>query len=381
MSAVSKLAGVPETANEILMQRAIRHHLLVQGVGNREAANIRRLLKRASVDVQGQLERRLALIAERGWDLGPVTTQRLQEMAAGLREISAPVLRQAQQNLEGSLNNLAQSEAELQAGLLRHVVPLQVEVVMPSVPMLRSVVAARPFDGKLLGEWFDELGRRQQAGVVRAVRLGMVEGETIPQISRRLRDEVGELTRRQAEAVARTAVNHVSTHAREATYAANSEVVSGVSWLSTLDASTCYECQALDGQEFQVDQGPRPPRHWNCRCTTTPTLASWKDLGIAAKELPESTRASMDGQVPESLTYNTWLRGRVNVGDMDTVTEALGVNRGKLFAAGGLQVEQFVDRAGRMLTLHDLRQRESDVFEQLNIDPRWTRPRPASPAP
>ena len=52
---------------------------------------------------------------------------------------------------------------------------------------------------------------------------------------------------------------------------------------------------------------------------------------------------------------------------MDTVKEALGPTRAKLFAAGGMEVSSFVDRRGRLLTLAELRTREADVFDRLNV--------------
>jgi len=53
---------------------------------------------------------------------------------------------------------------------------------------------------------------------------------------------------------------------------------------------------------------------------------------------------------------------------MDTVREALGGTRAKLFAAGGLKVTSFTDRRGRLFNLKELRRREADVFDRLNID-------------
>lgn len=138
MSTASKISR-PQTVNEELLQRAVRHQLLIQRLGNREAARIRKLLTEAHGDVLVQLERRLALI-----------TQRLQELAAGLQEMMSPVLAQAQQDLQQSLNDLAQSEAQFQAGLVQTATPVQVEMVLPSVTTLQAVVTARPFDGKLL---------------------------------------------------------------------------------------------------------------------------------------------------------------------------------------------------------------------------------------
>ena len=368
MSTAAKIPGRPQTANEALLQRSVRHQLLLQRVGNREAASIRRLLKEAHADALVQLERRLSLISERGFDLGPATTRRLQDLATGLQEMMSPTLKQAQQQLAESLTELAQTEVQFQVGLVQQVTAMQVEMVLPSVTTLQAVVTARPFDGRLLGEWFDELERRQQTRVLRAVRLGVVEGETVPQMARRLQGEVLDLTRRGAENIVRTAVNHISAHAREAVAQTNMDIVAGVQWVSTLDSLTCFECQALDGQVFDVGSGPRPPRHLNCRCGLTYALKSWRELGIDLDEAPEGTRASMDGQVPDSLTYNAWLRGRAQAGDMATVEDALGKTRAKLFAAGGLKVEQFVDQQGQMLTLKELKGKEADVFKQLNLN-------------
>ncbi|MBM3281087.1 MAG: hypothetical protein FJY95_23870, partial [Candidatus Handelsmanbacteria bacterium] len=64
---------------------------------------------------------------------------------------------------------------------------------------------------------------------------------------------------------------------------------------------------------------------------------------------------------------NAWLRGRVQAGDLGTVEDALGKTRAKLFAAGRLKVEQFVDQQGRTLTVQQLQAKEAEVFKQLRL--------------
>ncbi len=43
--------------------------------------------------------------------------------------------------------------------------------------------------------------------------------------------------------------------------------VEQVMWIAEKDNKTCGECNALDGQIFDVDEVP-PKQHWHCRCCT-----------------------------------------------------------------------------------------------------------------
>jgi hypothetical protein len=56
-------------------------------------------------------------------------------------------------------------------------------------------------------------------------------------------------------------------------------------------------------------------------------VKSWKELGIDIAEMDASTRASMDGQVPEDTKYGDWLK-RQSKARQD---EVLGPVRAKLF--------------------------------------------------
>jgi hypothetical protein len=152
--------------------------------------------------------------------------------------------------------------------------------------------------------------------------------------------------------VVRTATNHFTTQAREITYAENADVVKGVRWVSTLDTRTSFTCIDLDGRVFEPGVGPRPPAHYNCRSTTVPILKSWKELGLSLPDSPAGTRASMDGQVPSTLTYRDWL-SRQPTGIQN---EVLGPKLGPLFRAGRL--ERLTDRNLRPLTVREVLHRE-----------------------
>jgi hypothetical protein len=101
----------------------------------------------------------------------------------------------------------------------------------------------------------------------------------------------------------------------------------------------------------------------NCRSTTVAVLKSWKEMGISLAEAPEGTRASMDGQVAASTTYDKWLRGR----SVEFQEDILGVAKAKLFRQGGLTLDKFVDRNGAEYTLDELRKRESAAFAAAGL--------------
>ena len=177
------------------------------------------------------------------------------------------------------------------------------------------------------------------------------------------KDGVQEVSRRGAEAMVRTSVNHTVNVARTDTYGANSDVIKGIQWVATLDSRTTMICASRDGQVYPIDSGPRPPAHINCRSSTAPVLKSWKEMGISLSEAPEGTRASMDGQVAVSTTYQSWLEGK-SAAFQDDI---LGPTKGKLFRDGGLTLDKFVDRNGAEYTLDELRRREADAFAKAGL--------------
>src|SRR5690606_21283229 len=101
----------------------------------------------------------------------------------------------------------------------------------------------------------------------------------------------------------------------------------------------------------------------NCRCVRVPVVKGWRDLGFDFDEIDPGTRASMNGQVSATETYDTWLRKQpASVQD-----EALGPTRGKLFRQGGLKIDAFTNWAGDELTLDELRRKEAEAFEKAGL--------------
>ena len=246
------------------------------------------------------------------------------------------------------------------------ILPFEFNFATPSPTLLRSIVTSQPMQGRFLRDWFDGLATGTQDAVTRQINIGLATGEGTDQIVRRLRgtqrarfqDGVLQTSRRQAATVVRTAVNHVSNMAREATYSANDDVIDGIQWVSTLDARTSDICASLDGQVFGIAEGPRPPAHHQCRSTTVPVLKSFRQLGIPIDEIPPGTRASIDGQVSAKVTYGEWLRRQ----PVEVQNEVLGKGRAAVFRRGNVPIERFIDQTLRPLTLRELLEREAALL-------------------
>ncbi len=250
-------------------------------------------------------------------------------------------------------------------------ISVSMEVITPPMAEVYAATMARPFSGRLLKEWVADLEAGTFTRLRDAVRMGVLEGQTIDQIVQRVKgtramgykDGILETSRRGAEALVRTAVSHTVNVARDKVYQANDSLIKGVQWVSTLDGRTSSICQSRDGKVFPLNSGPRPPAHINCRSSTAPVLKSWVDLGVDAKEFPEGSRASMNGQVAESETYQTWLQKQ----PASFQDDILGPSRGKLFREGGMTLDRFVDRNGASLTLDQLRSKDAAAFKAAGV--------------
>ncbi len=217
-------------------------------------------------------------------------------------------------------------------------------------------------------EWWG----RQAAGLASRfadeMRRGVALGENNSQLIDRVRGTTTQrglmdISRTSAERLVRSSVQTVANAAREATYAANTDLIKALQWHATLDTRTSIWCITRDGHQYEptgdhepLDDGPAwlegpGALHWGCRSTSIPILKSWRDLGIDADEIPKTTRASMDGQAPEALNFETWLK-KQTIARQNAV---LGQGKADLWRAGKITFRDLLDQSGRPLTTEELR--------------------------
>lgn len=342
------------TVNEDLFDKLVRHQIGLTRLGSQTASDL--------VDRLNTYDKEIVAIINR---LDAHTSKTaLNKALREIRKVNIKAYLRIEKDMKKALEELAIKEATYQTKALKEVTPAQafkqMKPKLPTNKALKRMVIEQPVNGALLTEHINgmEMGRftrirdllRREittggtdAAVSQAIRQGIVGSSATG-----YQDGLLGLSRRSLEQKTKTLNNGIAQASRSEFVATNDDIFDGEQWVSMLETNTCEQCASLDGTVFPVGEGPRPTLHPNCRCEMVPVVKDWEAMGL--EDLGPGTRESMDGEVPETTTYNQWLRGQpASVQD-----EALGPTRGKLFRDNEITVDRFVDDNGRRITLDEL---------------------------
>lgn len=363
------------TANEEIQDRAIDHAVALERYSNNVVRRIMALLGRSD----DRLSAELSKVLER---IGPdsFSQTRLEALLTDVRKINKAAYESIKESLTVELKELAAYEASWQAMTIEEAVPVAVNVAAVSGEQVYAAAMKRPFQGVLLKGALDDVDAQTARRIRQTISQGIVEGRTTDQIVRDIRgtraakykDGLLERSRRDVEAIVRTAIGHTTGMAQDMVMEANADIIKGVRWSATLDTRTSPTCRPRDGKLYDpVTHKPighafpwlaGPGRsHWRCRSASVPVLKGWKELGFDPNIA--DTRASMDGQVPVELSYGDWLKKQ----SASRQAEVLGETRAKLFRNGGLKVEDMYSQRGQYLTLDELRERDKAAFTKAGV--------------
>lgn len=349
-----------QNINEALFHAGVQHQIYLQRYSTQVVRETLNILLDVEADIVTKLSRA---------DLTDFSQQRLRAILTEIRKLNTEAYKALQSRLDNQLADAANYESDFNAKLIEKLLPVEITLIRPAIETLSALVTSKPMQGRFIADEVKDLDAASVKRIEQAIRIGIIEGETTPDIIRRIRgskalnykDGILQRSRDDVERLVRTSITHITARARDELYRANDSVVKAWRFTATLDRRTTVICASLDGQVFDLGTGPMPPRHPNCRSSSTPILKSWQELGIDAKEITESTRASMDGQMPETLTYQDWLKKQ----PQEVVEDVLGKTKAKLFNQGGLTLDRFVDFKGEVYTLDELRKHEKNAFAKL----------------
>ncbi|BBV61105.1 hypothetical protein STW0522KLE39_27530 [Klebsiella quasipneumoniae] len=335
-------------------------------------------------DSDAELTARL-LVAMDSLDADSFTVSRLEALLVSVRALNREAVQSMYAGLSDELQQLAQHEAGFQLSLFQFAIPDDVLSLHPLVGISPDAVyaaaMAQPFQGRLLSEWADNLEADRMARISNTVRQGFLLGDTHEQIARKVRghanrgyqDGALQMSRANAGSIAKTAVGHLASTARKSFADANDDLLKGKQWLSTLDNRTSKDCRIRDRLKYTLDNKPIGHKvpylqgpgkiHFCCRSVETYILKSSDELGIAVGQISDSSRASMDGQVPSDTDYQGWFSRQ----SFTRQSQIVGVTRARLIRDGGMSPDEFYNDRGEWLTLEQLRERDDQAFSDAGL--------------
>ncbi len=298
--------------------------------------------------------------------------------------------------------------------ILRTVMPVQLGTTLPSPTALRALVQTSPVRGTLLKDWSKDFEAHDLRRIEQTIRVGMVQGQGIPQIVRNVvgtraqkgRDGITQVSRNEADMIVRTSTNHFANQARQMWAKENRDIADFERFFATLDSRTTPVCRAADsGGEnsdgvYPIGVGPIPPLHQRCRSIRVlqpdpvslgerpmkPVTERMLLREFAEREgfqaptsrgrLPHGTRGKFDdfarrrtreliGRVPAQTTYQQFLQNQ----SAEFQNDVLGKTRAELFRKGGLTLDKFVDRNGAEFTLSELADMHASAFRAAGFQP------------
>lgn len=339
-----------------------------------------KILNESDADLTARL-----LVAMDTLDADSFTVTRLESLLASVRETNREAVQTMYAGLSTELQGLAQHEAGFQLSLFQFAIPDDVLALHPLVSISPDAVyaaaMARPFQGRLLSEWADNLEADRMTRISNTVRQGFLLGDTHEQIAKKVRghanrgyqDGALQMSRTNAGSIAKTAVGHLAATARKSFADANDDILKGKQWLSTLDNRTSKDCRIRDRLKYTLDNKPIGHKvpylqgpgkiHFCCRSTETYILKSSEELGIKVGEIKDSSRASMDGQVPADTNYQDWFSRQ----SFTRQAEIVGETRARLIRDGGMSPDEFYNDRGEWLTLDQLRSKDEQAFRNARL--------------
>lgn len=347
----------------------IRQNVLTQRLASQQVAKFSRFLKQQDRTIRMQLS---------GDELTDFTRARLNKLLTATDNLIQTILVKHTADLVTDLQAFGGHESGFVARALAKL--LDFDSAVPATSQVEAAILSTPLSvrgtgsGKLLQGFLDDWTAAEVKTVNGLIRRGVFEGQTNSQIVKAIRgsavnnyaDGALEITARNAQAVVRTAVQHVSSVARGKTFDRNADIIQGVQWVATLDKRTCPRCGAMDGLVFPADKGPRPPLHIQCRCSTIPVLSDeFKALDRGGTRASKGAEGGQ--QVAADESYFQWL-SRQPAAFQDA---AIGPTRAKLLRDGGLSASRFaalqVDKRFDPLTLDEMKSLEPLAFERAGL--------------
>lgn len=359
--------------NNIIVDDYTKHSVNLMRVEEGFARSARKYLKRLEKELVTQLK----LIDPTDIESETYKIRRLNKLLEQTRETIKSSYKGFKGEVVTELTKLSSLESDFTVGSLDSALKVETLTTGLTRQAMRDIVRTSLVQGTTVSDWMGRLAKNTQTRLQDSLKMGMLAGESMGDLVRRIRGRaipgspgkyfggVMATTTREAESFARTAAQTISNITRDNVLKDNRDLLKGRQLLVTLDNRTSTICIGRSGMAWDFEGKPlsgtnttisypgAPPYHWQCRSTLIPLLKSLAELGAKVKnKLPESTQASMGGQVSGKLTYEDWLKKQ----PVEIQRDVLGASRYKLWKEKKIKsFRELLDQSGQPLSVAELK--------------------------
>lgn len=357
-------------ASESIEDSLIRHQIFLQGLATHEVRTIDPFLVKADKIIRDVLS-----------SAGPTidSQKELNKILAELRKLLGENYSLWGQELIDDLQEITDNEINFTANALDSATK-NTEVAKPSVTQTWAAINVRPIqlndkgESKLMQALIKGFTPNEVQRVNGTIRNGFFSGATTQEMITAIRgtkknkynDGILITTKRSAESIARTSVNHVSNIARQSTYKANQDIITSWRFSATLDMRTSSICRFNDQEVYKIGEGPLPPLHLNCRSSSIPEIKDKFD--IFGDDGTRASKGAKGGQQTNAKTYYEWLGRQPKTFQQ----EVLGKAQTELFRKGGLTNEEFrkltSNKMGQALTLEEIKAKDAEAWDNAGLE-------------
>ena len=281
---------------------------------------------------------------------------RLQAIIGDLEALLSRDLQELGRKINADLIDFGQQEFDFLEGVME----LNSTVLMkaPDIGVLIRALESKELEVPVgprsltMAQALREFERGQTQLIRRILQDGILAGESIPDMTSRIKRLGTTRSANQIEALTRTLVNFASSQAQDAFMTANSSVFDGEEWTAVLDTRTTDLCAGRDGNIYPIGQGPKPPAHWNCRSRRLPVIKS---------DFQKSSQQS------DRENFDHWLRGQDKSFQEEYFSQFPNADERLRLFREGLEMQDFRDETGRTYSLEQLRALHPMAFRDADI--------------
>ena len=388
-------------ANQNLENIYTSHQIGVNRFANSEARKFVATVDKTTSDLTGLV---FEISENATGTLTETEAQRWARYEKKVGKLRGGAIADAAGSLDSGLNDLVAHEVSYTQTALQAAIPVKLSITVPDINPA-TIVQKHAYNGQTFGQMMGNLADSDVTRIVAETRAGVNAGQTSTNIVRRIigtrrnnyTDGVVNITRNNANTVVRTLTNGVANETRRQMHDANRDIIKKERYTATLDGRTTQICGSLDGNLFEVGDGPQPPLHFNCRSTRVPVTdldivgdrpfvrdtrtrrfremdfrkeakasagSKWKSMTVQQRNSAIKSRRTKwarenIGTTSSRTDYQSWLKSQPPK-FQDSV---LGKKKGKLFRNRGLTMEQMVDKSGNPYSLKELETMHKGMFK------------------